>query len=161
MILSSTGKPFKNKSGAVNAIRIKKLFGYTPVEIHGGWACQVPENEKTFVGSAETINQIRMGTPHFLSDAEIADIEPDELEIAKPVLSNLSVKCPGCTQSFHETTDKYNPDTMANPSMLKLKQKYISWGWEDVPMDATAGFGCLECPECGYPLAPEGKLVVA
>ncbi len=74
--------------------------------------------------------------------------------------SGLDVKCPGCRQSYFETTDKYNPDDYANPSMLKLKEKYVSWGWEDVPQDATAGYGCLECPDCGYPLAPEGKILV-
>ena len=115
MILSSAGKPFKNKSGATNTIRIKNIAG-EPVEIEGGWAIQA--------------NQAK------------------------------DVKCPGCKQSFHETTDEYNPDTVANPSMLTLKAKYMEWGWENVPADATAGFGCLECPECGHPLAPNGKLEV-
>jgi len=116
MILSSTGKPFKNKSGAVNAIRIGKLEG-DPIEIEGGWG--------------------------------IAGIS-----------RNRDVICPGCGGIYHETTEKFNPDTDVNPSMLKLKKKYRDWGWQDVPPDATCGFGCIECPECGAMMAPDGKLRV-
>ena len=116
-IYSKTGDFFKNKSGAVNTIRIKRLKGYEPVETDGGWVIEKANKTK-------------------------------------------DIKCPGCKQCFFETTDKYNPDAATNPSMLRLKKKYKDWGWEDVPQDATAGFGCLECPDCGHPIAPEGHLTV-
>ncbi len=138
MILSSKGNPFKTKAGAISTIRIKNLVGHIPVEVDGGWGIQ--EEDYPVLEA--------LGSSYF---------EPSGL--LKQLLKR-DVKCPGCRQSFHETTDKYTPDTVANPSMLTLKSKYIEWGWENVPMDATAGFGCLECPECGYPLAPEGKLLV-
>ena len=70
----------------------------------------------------------------------------------------LEVICPGCGQSYHEITDKYNPDKEANLSMLRLKKKYRDWGWEEMPPDENSGYGCLVCPDCGTALAPNGKL---
>jgi len=73
----------------------------------------------------------------------------------KPI---FDVICPGCGQSFHQTTQLFDAEKVVNPSMLTLKDKYISYGWEQIPADATAGYGCLECPDCGASLCPNGKL---
>lgn len=70
------------------------------------------------------------------------------------------VICPGCRESYHETTDSYNPNKDANAGMLKLKDEYISYGWDQPPPDPTAGYGLLECPQCLAPLAPSGRLEV-
>ena len=70
------------------------------------------------------------------------------------------VICPGCRESYHETTRRYNPNRDANAGMLKLKDEYISYGWDQPPPDPTAGYGFLECPQCGAPLAPSGRLEV-
>lgn len=68
------------------------------------------------------------------------------------------VICPGCGQSYHETTDVYDPDKYANAAMLRLKQRYREWGWEEMIADPHSGYGCLVCPDCGGALAPSGKL---
>jgi len=70
------------------------------------------------------------------------------------------VICPGCAESYHETTETYNPNRDANAGMLKLKDEYISYGWDQPPPDPTAGYGFLECPNCNAPLAPSGRLEV-
>ena len=68
--------------------------------------------------------------------------------------------CPGCGQSYHQTTDAYNPDTDANPAMIQLKEPWAGYGWDDLGKDPSAGYGCLVCPDCGTALAPSGKLRV-
>lgn len=74
--------------------------------------------------------------------------------------NNMDVLCPQCGQCHHHTTDAFDPDRTASPDMLKLKEPYATWGWEPPPPDASAGYGCLVCPECGGALAPSGKLRV-
>ena len=77
-----------------------------------------------------------------------------------PKGKNHDVICPGCRESYHETTKRYNPNRDANAGMLKLKDIYISYGWDQPPPDPTAGYGFLECPNCSAPLAPSGRLEV-
>ena len=72
--------------------------------------------------------------------------------------TTLDVLCPGCGQSYHSTTEHYNPNIDANPSMITLKEPYKSWGWAQITSDPGMGYGCLECPDCGSPLAPSGIL---
>ena len=140
MILSAHNKPFKLERHALNAIKDKP--GYTIREHEGG-----------FVGVREDL---------------IVDVPEDGdpiTEALEDVLANFNVDtknivCPGCGQSYHTTTEQYDPNIDANPSMLKLKPKYISYGWESLPSDPTMGYGCLECPDCGTALAPSGRLRV-
>lgn len=66
---------------------------------------------------------------------------------------SLDVLCPTCGLSFHETTDKYNPNCATNGSMLKLKDKYIDFGWSDFGHDVTVIFDQLTCANCGSPMA--------
>ena len=67
--------------------------------------------------------------------------------------------CPSCRQSFHETTDTYDPAVSAQPHMARLKDVYVAAGWTTFsPYDY--GYGCMECPGCGAPYAPEGTLDV-
>ena len=79
---------------------------------------------------------------------------------SKPKFIPQDVICPGCGQSYHETTTAYRPDRFANPSMLKLKEPWKGWGWEDLGSDPSMGYGCLVCPDCGTALAPSGTLRV-
>jgi len=72
--------------------------------------------------------------------------------------SGKDVLCPGCGQSYHSTTEHYNPDIDANPAMLTLKEPYKSWGWTQMTNDPGMGYGCLECPDCGSALSPSGTL---
>ncbi len=65
--------------------------------------------------------------------------------------------CPGCNQAYHETTDSYDPNRPPNPTMCRLKEPYLSWGWEDLPRDDGAGAGSLECPGCGCLYAEPGE----
>lgn len=59
--------------------------------------------------------------------------------------------CRACKGRFHETTDKFTPDTPVNGSMLTLKQPYKGNGWTSFPEHAGTSYGEMECPECGAP----------
>ncbi len=76
----------------------------------------------------------------------------------------MKVKCPGCRQVFHETTDAYQPNVRANGSMLKLLEPWAGWGWDTFGDNrkATASVLASEmfCPSCDSPLAPGGRLRV-
>lgn len=65
--------------------------------------------------------------------------------------------CPLCGACHYETTDQYDPDKHAHPGMLRLKEPYVSYGWEPPPPDPSAGSGSIECRDCGGLIAPEGK----
>ena len=71
-----------------------------------------------------------------------------------------NVVCPNCGFVQYETTEQYDDSVSAHPGMIKMIEPYASWGWEQPPMDVSAGYGCLECGECGSQLAPNGKLKV-
>ena len=75
---------------------------------------------------------------------------------ARPLL----VECPMCGLRQYECTGRYDPDKPAHPGMIRMRDPWDKWGWEHPPKDDSAGFGCLECGECGAPLAPNGRLVV-
>ena len=68
------------------------------------------------------------------------------------------VVCRYCGGSHYETTDQYNANHTAHPGMIRMVEPYRSYGWQEPPQDPTAGYGVLECCECGSPLAPEGYL---
>ena len=70
------------------------------------------------------------------------------------------VKCPECGGIYHRTTPHFRADIDAAPDMLELIEPYKSWGWTGPPPDRTAGYGRIECPECGACIAPSGKLTV-
>ena len=70
------------------------------------------------------------------------------------------VICPGCRESYHETTKTYKPNRDANAGMLELKAIYKSYGWDEPVRDPTAGYGIRICPDCEAPLAPSGRLEV-
>ena len=80
--------------------------------------------------------------------------------VRKTGQSGLPVLCPYCRESHFKTTDQYNPDETAHPGMIKMIEPYLSYGWQQPPQDPTAGYGVLECCECGSPLAPDGFLTV-
>lgn len=134
IIYSSTGKPYSNRKRAENAIP----EGYTVVD----------DGDGGFIG----VKIVPVMCKPIL--------EPDEPKESKPIFSGLDVQCPGCGQVFFETTDQYNPDTDTNPAMINMKEPWKSYGWEAFLYDATAGYGCMVCPECGAALAPSGKLKV-
>lgn len=138
-ILSKTNQPFKNKAAVTTAINRDSLLNHEAVEIRPGeW----------------------VGREIWLSDAELADLEPDEIKEPVPEFFPRDIFCPSCGESFHETTEAYCPDLAANSSMMRLKELYVSYGWNDVPPDPTAGYGVLECPGCGSAMAPDGRLKV-
>lgn len=70
------------------------------------------------------------------------------------------VICPGCGQSYHDTTPAYDPDRNANAAMLRLKEKYREWGWDEIIPDRHSSYGCIVCPDCGAALAPSGRLSI-
>jgi len=74
--------------------------------------------------------------------------------------ANLPVACPNCGHIHLETTGQYTPNQPAHPGMVRLVEPYAGYGWTAPPPDITAGFGCLECCNCGAAMAPNGKLKV-
>ena len=77
----------------------------------------------------------------------------------------FNVICPMCRENYHETTDSFKLFHYlnlldANAGMLKLKDEYKSYGWDEPPPDPTGGYGLLECPGCGAMLAPSGHFIV-
>ena len=80
------------------------------------------------------------------------------------------IRCPNCVQSFHETTEKFNPDVRPNGSMVRLRQPWRGWGWSpfggedgrDIRFAESEATLCsdLRCPGCGSPLAPGGRLTI-
>ncbi len=74
-------------------------------------------------------------------------------------MAGYDVICPQCRESYHETTDTYTPDTLAEPHMVRLKKRYQEQGWSTFSPHAY-GYGCMECPDCGAAYAPSGHLTV-
>lgn len=137
LILSAHKKPFKLERHALNAIKNKP--GYV-----------VEQRKSGFVGvfqkDQEYIPEIKQGRTK-----GVEGLSPFSFDVV----------CPSCGLSYNSTTKEYDPDIDANPAMLRLKERYKEYGWDEIPADATRGYGCLECPECGSALAPDGKLKVA
>ena len=82
---------------------------------------------------------------------ETKDTDDIETDTGKDIL------CPLCGSCHFETTDDFDPDKHVHPGMLRLKEPYLSYGWEPPPPDKSAGSGALECRDCGGLLAPEGR----
>lgn len=61
------------------------------------------------------------------------------------------VVCRSCGDKYHETTEKYDPNTPTRATMLKLKEPWAGYGWEDFPQDDSVGYDSLACPGCGVP----------
>jgi len=64
------------------------------------------------------------------------------------------VKCPSCGGIYHETTEKFDPDRVANGSMFRLTYPFGAYGkgarnWTSFPQDPAIRFADLECPNCG------------
>jgi len=70
-----------------------------------------------------------------------------------------NVICPECRGRYHETTDKFDPEALADGSMFRLKQPYADWGWQTFSREPQ-GYGVLECPNCGAPYAPGGHVLI-
>lgn len=89
---------------------------------------------------------------------EIAgDDETGFYGVPKDINSGKDIVCPLCGACHFETTGDFNPDKHVHPGMLRLKEPYLSYGWEPPPPDPSAGSGALECRDCGGLLAPEGR----
>lgn len=140
MILTAKNKPFKLERHALNAIKDKP--GYIVVNKDGGFVGV----EKKLFDNAITEE---VTIPNKSRKIHLVEVEDH---------SGLDVQCPSCGQSYHSTTEHYNPDIDANPSMLELKEPYKSWGWTQFGNDPGMGYGCLECPDCGAALSPSGTL---
>jgi hypothetical protein len=86
----------------------------------------------------------------------------------------FDVICRSCRGVYHETNErdgwiesgngekirnpfvsKFDPKAIANASMFRLKEPFVSYGWTDFPKDPSLTGDSLECPECGAPY-PDG-----
>jgi len=86
-------------------------------------------------------------------------------------MTGLDIICPGCRKSYHSTTELYDPALTANGAMVRLKEPWRKWGWCTFG-DAGNGlppkiaerkdtyWSVMDCPGCGAPMAPSGKLTV-
>ena len=88
------------------------------------------------------------GVPKETEEAQ----DTDDIE----TYTGKDIICPLCGACHFETTEDFDPDKHVHPGMLRLKEPYLSYGWEQPPPDPSAGSGSLECRECGGLLAPEG-----
>ena len=72
-----------------------------------------------------------------------------------------AVRCPGCGQSYHQTTPEYDPDRCAHGRMFKLMPAYGPNGanWTTFPYDESVRHGDLLCPGCGAPYTNGGNSV--
>ncbi len=64
-------------------------------------------------------------------------------------MKKYDVQCSTCCGSFHATTKKFSKDGPANGSMFKLKQEYVTAGWESFPEYDTTEYADVVCPSCG------------
>lgn len=72
------------------------------------------------------------------------------------------VKCINCGRFVAETTDKFKPGVRPNGSMLRLAEPYASRGWVKVIRWSEATMcAMIFCPQCEYPLAPNGSFTLA
>ena len=75
----------------------------------------------------------------------------------------MKVQCPSCKKICHETTSAYDPDVIANGSMVSLIDPWKAWGWGTFGNECKAS-GVLAsemfCPSCDGVLAPGGRLTV-
>ena len=70
------------------------------------------------------------------------------------------IECPNCKGVYHVTTEDFNPKLIVHPGMLTLIQTYADLYWDQPPPDPSAGYGVLECPNCGSSIAPDGKFTI-
>lgn len=56
--------------------------------------------------------------------------------------------CRSCGGRFHETTDKYDPESRATGDMFKLKELYRRMSWTSFNEHKDTPAGELVCPEC-------------
>ena len=86
-------------------------------------------------------------------------------------MKDLDVICLGCRKSFHSTTEAFNPYRPVRGHMVRLKDPWRKWGWCSFG-DMDNGLpprmaekpatlpSMMDCPGCGAPLAPGGRLTV-
>lgn len=83
----------------------------------------------------------------------------------------MDVICPGCRKSYHETTEAFDADKSPRGNMVKLKDPWRKWGWcsfgdagNGIPPKMAESprtlWSAMDCPGCGAPMAPSGKLLV-
>lgn len=72
-----------------------------------------------------------------------------------------AVRCPGCGQSYHQTTPEYDPERCAHGRMFVLMPAYGVYGanWSSFPFDESVRHGDLLCPGCGAPYTNGGNSV--
>jgi hypothetical protein len=148
-IRAKSGKPFKTEAALKKALF--DLPGeFDTLEAEGGWIG---------IETTKLPSQSAIGSPiSDYQDSIVDSKKSDRAEIALKDMSGLEVQCPGCGQVYHKTTNQYDPDIDANPSMLVLVEPYVSYGWTQITGDSSMGYGCIVCPDCGTALSPSGTL---
>lgn len=61
------------------------------------------------------------------------------------------VICPVCRGSYHETTERFDPDRPCNGAMFRLKKFWRDNGWNSFTEMAEIPHESCVCPACGWP----------
>ena len=80
-----------------------------------------------------------------------------------PKGTNYDLVCPQCGEICFETTESFDSERYADAGMFKLKRQFTAAEgnqWDGFPPDPTAGYGLLECVQCGGAYAPSGRVIV-
>ena len=76
----------------------------------------------------------------------------------------LKVKCPNCKQTYHVTTDKFNPIVLPTGGMVKLLKKYIKLKWSafanGMQANDATNYAGMRCPSCQGALCVKNRLVI-
>ena len=77
------------------------------------------------------------------------------------VFESQRVRCRGCGQSYHQTTEEFDPTRCATGRMFKLLPAYGPNGanWTTFPCDEAVRHGDLVCPGCGESYTNGGNTV--
>ena len=79
-----------------------------------------------------------------------------------PEFIPMEVVCPGCGQSYHNTTPLFDPKKFPHGAMFVLKPSFgpDGFNWSSFAQDEDVMDAELFCPGCGINYLSEGRIIV-